>query len=51
MAYSGYADQKPMYYPTESFETHRLLGLLGRIDIDNIESILEKELELIDNGK
>jgi len=46
MAYSGYADSKLMYYPTESFETHRLLGLLGRIDIDYTKKGYLKEYVL-----
>jgi len=34
MAYSGHADSKMMFYPTQEIETHRLLGLLGTISID-----------------
>jgi len=37
------ANSKLMFYPTNSYETHRLLGLLGRIKIDYInQSYLKK---------
>ena len=29
-----YSDSKLMFFPTQEFETHRLLGLLGRVEID-----------------
>ena len=43
MAYSGHADSKMMFYPTQEFETHRLLGLLGRIEIDWLKKNYLKE--------
>jgi len=43
MAYSGHADSKMMFYPTQEIETHRLLGLLGRIEIDWLKKNYLKE--------
>jgi len=43
MAYSGHADSKMMFYPTQEIETHRLLGLLGRIEIDYYKKNYLKE--------
>jgi len=43
MTYSGHADSKMMFYPTQEFETHRLLGLLGRIEIDWLKKNYLKE--------
>ena len=37
------SQSKLMYYPTDSFETHRLLGLLGRIGIDYFKKNYLKE--------
>ena len=43
MSNSLVANSKLMFYPTNSYETHRLLGLLGRIKIDYInQSYLKK---------
>lgn len=36
-------DQKLNFYPTQEFETHRLLGLLGRIEIDWLKKNYLKE--------
>lgn len=38
-----YSDSKLMYFPTETKETYRLLGLLGRINIDYIKKSYLKE--------
>lgn len=38
------ADSKMMYYPTQEIETHRLLGLLGRITIDSYKREMLKNL-------
>jgi len=43
VAYSGHADSKMMFYPTQEIETHRLLGLLGRIEIDWLKKNYLKE--------
>jgi len=50
MIYIGntiYSDQKLMYFPTEKYETYRLLAILGDLQIDYIKERYIREYQVI----